>query len=143
MTHAKKILTNQDDVSPDALTIYFDGQCPLCSMEIDFYKKQQGADALAFVDATQDQAALGDDLAQAQALKRFHVRRADGTLLSGAEAFVAIWRHLPGWRVLARLSDIPGVLWLMERGYRGFLHLRPALSALVGRLRKTTKQDAQ
>ena len=47
-----------------------------------------GADALLFVDVSGDATIHGGDLSKADALKRFHIRQADGTLVSGAAAFV-------------------------------------------------------
>lgn len=115
---------------PD-LTVYYDGACPLCTLEIDHYKTQQGAEHIRFVDASAANAPLGPDLNQPEALARFHVRDRDGTLLSGAQGFAAIWRVLPKWRWLAAITRFPGVLWIMERGYRAFLPLRPALARRV------------
>lgn len=58
-------------------------------------------------------------------MRRLHVRLPDGRLVSGAEAFVAIWQRLPAFRGLALLARVPGMLWLMEGLYRGFLRVRP------------------
>ncbi len=52
-------------------------------------------------------------------------------MIAGAAAFVAMWRVLPLLRPLAALASIPPVLWLLERGYRMFLKLRPTLQAVV------------
>ena len=57
----------------------------------------------------------------------------DGTRLHGGEAFVAMWQRLPGWRWLARLAGLPGVLPMLERAYSGFLRMRPRLHALAQR----------
>ena len=62
------------------------------------------------------------------------MRKADGTLLSGAAAFIEIWRTLPGWRWLAQVARIPGVPSLLEGAYRLFLPIRPALSWIAARL---------
>lgn len=111
-----------------ALTVYYDGACPLCRMEIGHYQKQAGAEAIAFVDAAQAPERLAEDLTRKDALARFHVRDANGALLSGAAAFAQIWRVLPRWRWAARIAALPGVLWVMERAYRGFLPLRPFIA---------------
>ncbi|MEX0337967.1 MAG: thiol-disulfide oxidoreductase DCC family protein [Arenibacterium sp.] len=120
------------------LTVYFDGACPLCTIEIDHYKAQTGAEKIRFVDASAPGAELGADLSPEQALARFHVRDRNGALCSGAAGFASIWQVLPKWRWLARITRLPGVLWMMECGYRGFLPLRPILAWCVSR-RKTPR----
>jgi predicted DCC family thiol-disulfide oxidoreductase YuxK len=55
-------------------------------------------------------------------------------LLSGAQAFLALWAALPGWRWLALAGRLPGAAWAMERGYRIFLRWRPALQRWAARL---------
>lgn len=117
--------------TPAQATVYFDGACPLCTAEIKHYKAQDGGDQLCFVDASQADAALGSDLNAETAMRRFHVRLSDGTLVSGARAFAAIWQTLPGWKWAARIAGIPGVTPLLELGYRLFLPIRPALSKLA------------
>ncbi|MCK0104497.1 DUF393 domain-containing protein [Pseudohalocynthiibacter sp. F2068] len=113
-------------------TLYFDGSCPLCSAEINHYASRDGSDQLTFVDVSGKDADLGTGLACGDAMRRFHVRLPDGTLLSGARAFVAVWAALPGWAWAARLAKIPGVIPVLEVAYRGFLPVRPALSKVAG-----------
>ncbi|MCU0762573.1 MAG: DUF393 domain-containing protein [Hydrogenophaga sp.] len=108
-------------------TVYYDGACPVCSREIAMYRRQPGADAVQWVDVTRcDPAELGPGLSREAAMARLHLRRADGTLVSGAEAFTAMWRSLPGWARLGRLLDNRPTLWVLERGYRFFLVARKA-----------------
>ena len=118
------------------LTVYFDGSCPLCRAEIGLNSAQTGADRIRFQDvaAAGEKFAepLGVDPTEEQALARFHLRLADGTLVSGAAAFVQIWMQLPAWRWAARLGSLPGVMPLLELAYRMFLPIRPLLSRVVG-----------
>ena len=68
--------------------------------------------------------APADCLTREAAMARLHLRRADGSLVSGAEAFTGLWRVLPQWAWLGRvLGQGPG-LWLLEAGYRVFLVVR-------------------
>jgi predicted DCC family thiol-disulfide oxidoreductase YuxK len=124
-----------------SLVVYYDGSCPLCTVEIDHYAAQRGGERLAFVDVSAPGADAGADLSPAVAMQRFHVRLPDGRLLSGARAFVAIWSELPGWRLAARIARVPGVAAALELGYRLFLPLRPLLSRLAGRLGARATRD--
>jgi predicted DCC family thiol-disulfide oxidoreductase YuxK len=71
-------------------------------------------------------------------LARFHVRDGEGRLLSGAQAFLALWAVLPGWRWLACIGRVPGATWTMERVYRLFLRARPALQRWASCLDRPT-----
>jgi len=107
-------------------TVYYDGACPLCSKEIDTYRKVSGAEELAWVDAANsDGNILGDDLNKETALARMHVRDEQGRLISGAAAFAAIWARLPKTRWLGKLMGTKLALLILEPGYRLFLKIRP------------------
>ncbi len=116
----------------DKPIVFFDGSCPLCRAEIDLYRRQDGEGLIQFVDVSADNAALDPRLTPATALARFHVRAADGTLQSGAAAFVTLWSALPAWRVAARVARLPGATPLLELAYRAFLRVRPLLSRGFG-----------
>ena len=51
-------------------------------------------------------------------LRRMHVRLPDGREVSGAEAFVEVWKRVPGFGWLAKISQVPGVLTFGEFLYR-------------------------
>ncbi|MBC7682441.1 MAG: DUF393 domain-containing protein [Ferruginibacter sp.] len=119
-------LYNTPDGSCGALTVMFDGACPLCRREIGLYQSLAPLQPVAWLDVSADHAGL-DAADQAQYMARFHVRLQDGRILSGAAAFVALWLAMPGWRWLGRVGRLPGVTALLELGYRGFLRLRPRL----------------
>jgi predicted DCC family thiol-disulfide oxidoreductase YuxK len=112
---------------PSRLTVYFDGGCPVCSREIAAYRRQPGADGVAWVDASScPEAALGPGLDRAAALGRFHVRRPDGTLVDGMRGFAALWRALPRLAWLGRVASVWPVPIVLEAGYRLFLRVRRA-----------------
>lgn len=123
------------------LTVLYDGACPLCRREIGVYRGLQPLqpDApVCFADVSDAArplpAALPPGTTREQLLARFHVRDRDGELLSGAQAFLALWAALPGWRWPALAGRLPGAAWVMERGYRLFLRLRPMLQRWAFRL---------
>ncbi|MDW4496666.1 DUF393 domain-containing protein [Sulfitobacter sp. D35] len=119
------------DKSSDGPTVYFDGSCPLCSVEIGFYRSRDSAGRLDFIDVSKPDVEPGPSLSCDEAMRRFHVRNSDGTLLSGAAAFVAIWDEIPGWKRAARVARVPGVMPVLELAYRVFLPIRPALSRIA------------
>jgi len=86
------------------LTVFYDGGCPLCRREIAHYRRLDRPAAIDWVDITKDEHALdavGLDLATA--MRRIHAHEPDDRLVTGINAFVAIWRRLPWYRRLASL----------------------------------------
>ena len=120
-----------------ALTVLYDGACPLCRREIGVYRDlqplQPGA-TVCFADVSDAAVPLPADTTREQLLARFHVQGRDGQLLSGAQAFLALWAALPGWRWLALAGRLPGAGWVMEQLYRLFLRWRPMLQRWAARL---------
>ena len=114
------------------LTVFYDGQCPLCDREISFYKRRKGSESVNWTDVNR----LGDEelaprLTKAQALSRFHVQTFDGRIISGGEAFANVWAALPGFRLLGKLFQIQPFLWLLNNLYWIFLKFRPHLQSLL------------
>jgi predicted DCC family thiol-disulfide oxidoreductase YuxK len=112
-------------------TVYFDGSCPLCRAEIGYYRRTDKASALCFVDVSEADAVTPKGISQQRAMARFHVRAGDGRVVSGAAAFVEVWRCLPRWRWAARVASVPGALSVLEWGYRMFLPVRPYMARLL------------
>ena len=117
----------------EALTVMFDGACPLCRREVGVYQALEPLEPVAWLDVSdvsQTPANISPE-DRARYLARFHVRKRDGQLLSGAAAFVALWQTMPGWRWLGRMGTLPGVTPILEVLYNGFLHVRPNIQRLV------------
>ena len=117
-----------------ALTVLYDGSCPLCRREIGVYqnlKPCQPEQTVQFLDVSQPDSPLPAGGTRADYLARFHVQLASGQILSGAAAFVALWATLPGWRYLAWLARLPGITPLLEVIYLAFLKIRPQMQAVA------------
>ncbi len=112
--------------TPEQPILYFDGACPVCAREIAHYRQQAGSEKILWVDASSCPAEmLGPDLSRADALARLHLRRADGSLVSGAAAFVGVWQGLRAWAWLGRLFSSRPAIKALDIAYRIFLRIRP------------------
>ena len=116
------------------LTVFYDGACPLCEREISFYQRQAGSDRLCWVDVSSvPDGEVAPGLSRDQALNRFHVLSADGTLASGGGAFAALWVALPGFRLLGKVFQVRPLSRALDRAYDLFLKFRPRLQTLASR----------
>lgn len=120
-------------VQASALTVLYDGSCPLCRREIGVYRDLKASQTLCFVDVCDPGLKFPAGTRPETLKARFHVQHADGRMESGARAFLALWALLPGWRWLARFGALPGVAFLMECAYRAFLRVRPGMQGLARR----------
>ncbi|WP_420404488.1 thiol-disulfide oxidoreductase DCC family protein [Nisaea sp.] len=119
--------TSPKPASENREIVYFDGSCPICSREIAAYRRVRGAERIEWQDVSIIEGRqIAEDLSAGEAMSRFHLRRRDGTLVSGAEAFGHLWSALPLFRLLGRFALLPPVTFLLERLYRLFLPLRNA-----------------
>ena len=58
-----------------------------------------------------DDALLQRNVRHGDAVRRMHLfRHSDGAVLIGAPTFFELWKHLPGFKYLAPLGSVPGVL---------------------------------
>lgn len=112
------------------LTLYFDGECPLCAREIRILSRHAVADRLLFVDISDadfDPSALGFSLEHMQS--SLHARFADGRWIKGLDATLWSWRAA-GLGVWAAPLAWPAIRPLLTVGYRLFCRLRPHLAWL-------------
>ena len=80
-----------------------------------------------FLDVSPPDAAEFCPIPQETLLARFTVRRGDGELVDGAQAFTEAWSQIP-WLVWLRpIGRFPPTRALMNLIYAGFLKIRPAL----------------
>lgn len=112
------------------LTVWYDGDCPLCRREISLMRRLDRRGTIAFIDAASGTGACPID--RRDLLARFHAQE-DGRMVSGAEAFAAMWRAIPMLRPLGLLARNRLALKTLERIYLAFLTVRPRLQRLVAR----------
>jgi predicted DCC family thiol-disulfide oxidoreductase YuxK len=101
----------------DETRILYNAECPVCRFEIGHYAAHAGRHDLPmrFEDLnTADLARWG--ITDDQAARRLHVLH-KGRLLSGLDAFRALWAAMPRYRWLARVSGLPIVRPLMALSY--------------------------
>ncbi|MGA0882627.1 MAG: thiol-disulfide oxidoreductase DCC family protein [Burkholderiaceae bacterium] len=110
-----------------AVRVFYDGSCPLCSKEIALYQRLDSAQKVAWCDVSSPEQAPLLPLPQSVLMARFHVQPIPGDPISGARAFLELWRHIPGWRWLSVLRHVPGVPSMLELAYVMFLKIRPAI----------------
>ena len=112
-------------VAPTALTVWYDGGCPLCRREIAVFRRLDRRGAIRFEDISTQTANCPID--RARLLARFHAQERGQPIVSGAAAFAAMWRAIPLLRPLGELARLPVLLWVFEQAYLGFLKIRPSL----------------
>lgn len=106
------------------LEVWFDGDCPLCRREIALLQRLDRRGAILFIDVAKGEGACPID--RASLLARFHARE-QGRMVSGAEAFAAMWRAIPLLAPFGQMARNRAVLAVLERLYLLFLKVRPRL----------------
>lgn len=112
------------------LTLYFDGDCPICAREIKLLRAHAKSSRLVFVDISSpqfDALAFGFTLEQMQS--SLHARFADGRWVKGLDATLWSWQaaDLGKWAAPLRWRALRPILKL---GYILFGRLRPYLGWL-------------
>jgi predicted DCC family thiol-disulfide oxidoreductase YuxK len=95
-----------DATAAPELTLYYDGQCPLCLAEVEFLQSRNAQGQLAFVDVTQTGfEASGHNISCEAAMAQIHGRTANGQVLIGVPVFAMAYK----------LAKLPVLAWLLSR----------------------------
>ncbi len=109
---------------PQTIRVIYNGECPICAREIAVYQRIAARDRLpiAWSDLTKEPETLAAfTLTRDQAARRLYVVDTDGKLLAGVDAFVRLWRALPGFGWLAGLTAFPVIRPFAYAVYEGVL----------------------
>ncbi|MBV2119977.1 MAG: DUF393 domain-containing protein [Candidatus Thiodiazotropha sp. (ex Ctena orbiculata)] len=112
------------------LRVWYDSECPLCRREIDLLRRLDSEQSVHFVKI---EGCSTLPLEREQLLSRLHVQQSDGRIFSGAEAFAAIWRKLPGLKMLGYVAQWKPAGDFLEWLYGKFLKHRPAMQQWLSR----------
>lgn len=112
------------------LTLYYDGDCPLCAREIQVLRKRASRERLTLVDISQSDFEVETTGHSKETLQnRLHAHFADGQWVTGLDATLWSWRAAGLDRWAAPLTW-PVLRPVLELGYRLFCRLRPHLTWL-------------
>ena len=98
------------------MKVYFNNSCDICKAEINLYKKQDVQD-IEWVDITNNKnAELETQKNDKTLLRRLHVK--DGNnIISGAEAFLLVWKKIPKYKFLYKFFKTPIIFNLFSFFY--------------------------
>ncbi len=100
--------------------LYYDGQCPLCSIEMRHLQQHKSA-SLTLTDI--HQASDLNTETKREFLSRLHLRKPDGAMLSGLDASVYAWQQTRfgflwswlRWPLVRPIADFVYTKWAKSR----------------------------
>ena len=105
--------------------VFYDGGCPICSREIAHYQRRRGAEAILWIDITQQADSLTQyGLDYETAMRRFHVLDSNNNFQIGAFGFIYLWSLLKPYNFLAKMINITHSASLLDRLYEWFARRR-------------------
>ena len=107
------------------LTIFFDGECPLCKREVDFLQSRNKKKFLEFVDinSLDSNLELNYGITYKQAMERIHALKNDGSFIKDVEVFQEAYQLIGlGWiyaptklPIIDNLIELIYKLWAKNR----------------------------
>ena len=117
--------------------VFFDGQCPLCSREIDMIRRKDKSNQLTLTDISAP-GFSSDDFSQEALMKEIHGRLPNGEYVKGVEVFREIYHRLGFARVVAS-TRLPGIRHFLSIAYRCFAFFR--FKHAMHRIAKSDRQN--
>ena len=132
--------------APYPLTIFFDGDCPICLREINFMRRLNRRGRVNFIDFADpsfDEQTHG--LSRPELASLIHARWADGVIIRGVEVFRSMWTAV-GLDILAKITRVWFIEQLLIRAYDWFARNRLRLTGRIeptyGRVKTGPKSDS-
>ena len=121
----KQSKNNKSVVDQVPHLVFYDDACPLCSKEIDHYRKLEAYHPIQWVPIHQDDNTVNNfGFSKNALLERLHVVRGDGVVVTGASAFATIWYSIKRYRLLGKLVYKLHLIPVLEYFYTRFAKWR-------------------
>ena len=108
------------------MKVYFNNSCKICKAEIDLYKKEK-ISKIDWIDITNNQnAKIETKKNDKELLRRLHVKK-NGEIISGARAFLLVWKNIPKYKFLYSILRLPIIFHIFSVVYEiiaFFLYLK-------------------
>ena len=122
------------------LTIFFDGDCPLCLREVDFLQSRNKKAYLEFINinCSDFDLYINHEITYKKAMERIHALRSDGSLIKDIEVFQEAYELIGlGWvyapTKLPIINKLVEFLYGLWAKYRLKITLRPPLEDLCSK----------
>ncbi len=100
------------------ITVYFDGQCPLCVNEVAKWKKAAFEYEVEWLDITDnDELLLSHGIDPRKALLELHTKTDDGRILTSIDSYALLLRNLPRWKYFGWLIGLPVIKQVLKWCY--------------------------
>jgi len=112
--------------NPTPLTVFYDGNCPVCRREIGHYRRLEREDSpIRWYNVHTNPKALAKyALSLEESLALFHVYDGQGQKYTGVSGFDELWQRLPYFNRIAFILRVPILRPLLDRLYAIFAKRR-------------------
>jgi len=118
------------------ITLYFDGDCPLCKREINFLRKITPKDKVSYKDISEDNFKEDEHgKSCSKLMAEIHAKTSKGEWLIGMEAFRAVYSYTP-YSFIFNLTNLPILKQCFDFAYKIFAKNRLKLTG-----RNSTKRE--
>ncbi|MDG1708209.1 MAG: DUF393 domain-containing protein [Emcibacteraceae bacterium] len=107
------------------IKVFYDDRCPLCSKEIEYYKKITPSADIVWCGISQNISTLEKNgISYIESLKIIHAINTEDKLYRGVDVFILIWQQIYGWRWFAKLVKLPLIYHASKALYSIFAQWR-------------------
>lgn len=100
------------------IIVYYDGACPRCLREMAVYRWLDRRDRVIWFNVVGNESELVEQgIDPEAAIKKLHIRLANGEIVKDVEAFAVLWNLIPVLRPLAWIADSGSIRTYLRKWY--------------------------